>query len=401
MPPLGNLGQPFGSAGRLINIPAPQQIPGEFAGLQGAANLIAQGILQRSENQKLQADLVRLGDLQRGAGKRGAGGVGPPAPPLSELLTSGGFQSRAFNNAIASGSLTRAFAQPTQAEQLKAGAELAATQAGTAKTIAETGQVGQPTPQTPALEALTRAQTAKAAAATDIIEPSTLTVDEKRKRDLIEAGIDSKTISKLEQDQIKSIIAKNRAESEKLLRASRGVLTPEQIISQGNTFRKEFDALSSDFRKIRDSHARIQEVAKDPSAAGDIAIIFNFMKMLDPGSVVRESEFATAAEAAGVPDKIRNLYNKLLTGERIAFNRPDFIKQSNNLLRSQQRTQSKLVDRYTKLSNRFGVNPANVVTDVTVISDPNTPGIAGQELQQPGLSTSEEAEFQQLLLESR
>ena len=70
---------------------------------------------------------------------------------------------------------------------------------------------------------------------------------------MIAAGLDTKAISNLEKKQIKSVIAKNRAESEKLLRASKGILTPEQLIGQGNTFRKEFDALASDFRKIRDS----------------------------------------------------------------------------------------------------------------------------------------------------
>jgi len=39
--------------------------------------------------------------------------------------------------------------------------------------------------------------------------------------------------------------------------------------------------------------------------------------MLDPGSVVRESEFATAQNAAGVPDQVRNMYNKVLSGTRL------------------------------------------------------------------------------------
>jgi len=46
-------------------------------------------------------------------------------------------------------------------------------------------------------------------------------------------------------------------------------------------------------------------------------MIFAYMKMLDPGSVVREQEFANAQNAAGVPDQVRNAYNKALRGERL------------------------------------------------------------------------------------
>jgi hypothetical protein len=78
--------------------------------------------------------------------------------------------------------------------------------------------------------------------------------------------------------------------------------------------RKEFVSASGEFVKIRDAFKRIQVSAQDPSAAGDLALIFNYMKMLDPGSVVRESEFATAANAAGVPDRVRNTFNRILRG---------------------------------------------------------------------------------------
>ena len=48
----------------------------------------------------------------------------------------------------------------------------------------------------------------------------------------------------------------------------------------------------------------------------DVAMIFAFMKTLDPTSVVRESEYATAANAGvGVPEKIWKAYNKARNGE--------------------------------------------------------------------------------------
>ena len=38
-----------------------------------------------------------------------------------------------------------------------------------------------------------------------------------------------------------------------------------------------------------------------PDAAGDMALIFSYMKMLDPNSTVREGEYATAQDAGSIP----------------------------------------------------------------------------------------------------
>ena len=48
----------------------------------------------------------------------------------------------------------------------------------------------------------------------------------------------------------------------------------------------------------------------------DVAMIFQFMKSLDPDSVVREGEYATASNAGlGVPERIWRLYNSAIDGE--------------------------------------------------------------------------------------
>lgn len=111
----------------------------------------------------------------------------------------------------------------------------------------------------------------------------------------------------------------------------------KDVTSQVNTLRSTINTNLSDFRKVEDSFKRIQSVAKNPSAAGDLALIFNYMKLLDPGSVVRESEFATAQNAAGVPDRVRNTYNRVLSGERLApEQRADFVGQADNLFTAQR-----------------------------------------------------------------
>ncbi len=47
----------------------------------------------------------------------------------------------------------------------------------------------------------------------------------------------------------------------------------------------------------------------------DMALVFAFMKTLDPGSTVREGEYASAQNTTGVPGYVINAYNKALDGK--------------------------------------------------------------------------------------
>jgi len=141
--------------------------------------------------------------------------------------------------------------------------------------------------------------------------------------------------------------------------------------------RKEFSAVSSDFPTVRDAYSRIESSAKDPSAAGDLAMIFNYMKVLDPGSVVRESEFATAANSAGVPDRIRATYNKVLSGERLAdAQRADFLNRGQRLYQGRLEQYGKTEAEYRRLAESYEFDPSRIVPDF------NLPG-GGQAITAP------------------
>jgi hypothetical protein len=141
-----------------------------------------------------------------------------------------------------------------------------------------------------------------------------------------------------------------------------------ELMKQENVLRKEFISETKDFTKIRDAYNRIQEVSKNPSPAGDIALIFNYMKMLDPTSVVRESEYATAENAGSVPQAIINKYNKALEGERLGETRQDFIKKSEELYDAMNRQLGKTSKTYSDMAVRQGLDPQNVVFDIGIES---------------------------------
>jgi hypothetical protein len=97
-------------------------------------------------------------------------------------------------------------------------------------------------------------------------------------------------------------------------------------------------------------------------AAGDLALIFSYMKLLDPGSVVREGEFATAEKAAGVPDVIKNMYNKALNGTRLTESqRAQFVNQAGKQYAQSAEQFKSITDYYTSLAERRGLAIENVI----------------------------------------
>lgn len=130
--------------------------------------------------------------------------------------------------------------------------------------------------------------------------------------------------------------------------------------------RDKYNAESKDFVTIRDSYNRVQASSQNPSAAGDLALIFNYMKILDPGSVVREGEFATAQNAAGIPERVRAQYNKAIRGERLTdTTRNDFVSRAGDLFRAQQSEQQKINDNYSFLATSANIPKEFIVRDIT------------------------------------
>ena len=128
--------------------------------------------------------------------------------------------------------------------------------------------------------------------------------------------------------------------------------------------RGEYIKATDEFTKIGDAYSNIRSAAKTPSAAGDMSLIFGFMKMLDPGSVVREGEFANAQNTAGVPDQVRNMYNRALTGERLnEQQRADFVNQSKLIYDNANSRFSAIGEQYKGLAGSYRMDPNRIVID--------------------------------------
>jgi len=137
-----------------------------------------------------------------------------------------------------------------------------------------------------------------------------------------------------------------------------------KAFSNEGDLRKEFTAQVKPFIELSQAYQKIETAAKNSSPAGDIALVYGFMKVLDPGSVVREGEFATAQNAGSVPESVRNMYNRAMSGERLGENtRLDFLNQARNIIESQRQISGDLVKRYTDIATRSKLSPEQVVFD--------------------------------------
>jgi hypothetical protein len=161
-----------------------------------------------------------------------------------------------------------------------------------------------------------------------------------------------------------------------------GEMTPRQVSSAQVQLRKEFDQ-NPDVKAYSDVAASYDQISRlvsaPPTAAGDISLIFSYMKMLDPGSVVREGEFATAQQAAGVPEQVLNQYNKLLKGQRLnPRQRLEFADTARTIYESRKSRYDALVGQYQGYATGSGLPPETIAGRAPVVSPTDAKGRARQ-----------------------
>jgi hypothetical protein len=129
--------------------------------------------------------------------------------------------------------------------------------------------------------------------------------------------------------------------SAKVLDAQQAYTTTNeaQRLALGEQKWSRFQALQDDLRseslpyqQQARAWAAVNAALQENSAAGDLALVYGAMHVIEPGSAVQQGELANAANAAGVPDLAITAYNRLLRGgERLT---PQERKQFYNLARN-------------------------------------------------------------------
>jgi len=118
------------------------------------------------------------------------------------------------------------------------------------------------------------------------------------------------------------------------------------------------------FNEMKTSFGQINAGLNTKSAAGDLTAATKFMKLLDPGSVVRESELYLAMDATGVLDKATNYYARLARGEKLTpSQREDFRNVANQLFKAAENTKLNYDKQYEEIAKSNNLDPSKIIVN--------------------------------------
>ena len=169
-----------------------------------------------------------------------------------------------------------------------------------------------------------------------------------------------------------------------------GALATPKAFDQEEKLRKEYQARTKMYGELGTTLSNIQSSAKAQTGQGDVALITQFMKMIDPGAVVRETDFAIARDTAGLYTKLENALKKAEAGQFLQPNqRSDFVnlaKQYHDAAKLKADEDKKALGVVVK---NYRLNPENVFGPEPA-ADPNSVTVGGKTYTRPANFTDDQ-----------
>lgn len=140
-----------------------------------------------------------------------------------------------------------------------------------------------------------------------------------------------------------------------------GGIPPAKAFEQEEKLRKEYRTRTQTYQDLSSTFSNLKASAQIGSGPGDIALITGFMKMLDPGSVVRETEFATARDTAGLYANLQNRLEKAKNGQFLTKEqRQEYIALSQKYFDAAQSKAKQDKNALELVVKNYKLNPENV-----------------------------------------
>jgi hypothetical protein len=131
----------------------------------------------------------------------------------------------------------------------------------------------------------------------------------------------------------------------------------ENTIKLGEGFKSE--PIYKTHQVINQAYNQINNALDKGNAAGDLTAAIKINKMLDPDSIVRESEVATVANATGLVDKLSNYASQVAKGTRL---NPEQRKEYRQLAKDFYRISG---EQYNETRNKYSdIGKANKLEGV-------------------------------------
>jgi hypothetical protein len=116
------------------------------------------------------------------------------------------------------------------------------------------------------------------------------------------------------------------------------------------------------FQETHAAHSQIKQALAQASPAGDLAGATKIMKILDPGSVVRESELGMAMAASGLLDRMQNYATNVIKGTKLTpTQRQDFQTLADALYGEAVKAYNAKRGEYEGIAQRNGLHALDVL----------------------------------------
>lgn len=149
--------------------------------------------------------------------------------------------------------------------------------------------------------------------------------------------------------------------------------TPE--FGDENSLRSQYLGQAKTFQDVARAAGSVRSLSQDMNPAEQMGLIFQTMKMLDPGSTVREGEYANAQNTTGVYGQMWNAYNKAMTGEGLNPTQvKDFRSMIDGLYNAAEGQYAQTYDFYRAQTARYpGMDPS-IIQDFRLPKQAPPPG---------------------------
>jgi tetratricopeptide (TPR) repeat protein len=156
-------------------------------------------------------------------------------------------------------------------------------------------------------------------------------------------------------------IAKARVELANAENIGGGILPPDKRFDAETNIRKEYSAKAAAYNEARAAYSQMLASANQKNGAGDTALITTFRKILDPGSVVRETEFAQTQNIGGVFTRLDALTNQIRgKGLLNDTQRKEITDLAEKFMNASTEYEKKRRESYSAIIAEYGLNPTNV-----------------------------------------
>ena len=132
------------------------------------------------------------------------------------------------------------------------------------------------------------------------------------------------------------------------------------------------------FNEMQSAYGQITDSIKKASPAGDLAAATKFMKLLDPGSVVRESELAMAMAASGALDRATNYAQNVISGTKLTpTQRADFQALADKLYGTAAQTYNAKRSELVQQGADYGLNAERALGAPAKLPEQKAPAQTG------------------------